>query len=122
VLAATLERWFTPGFRAAGRADAATARLLSNDVEGWAQAWHAMAAIDTLPRLGSVRVPTLCLAGECDVSSPPAAMKEVAAAIPGARYAELAGAPHMLFIEQPAETARVLGDFLRGAAAGMAQG
>lgn len=113
VLAATLDRWFTPAFRASGKEDATKARLLSDNVEGWAQAWYAMAAVDTLPRLGSVRAPALCLAGELDKSSPPEAVKEMAAAIPGARYAELKGAPHMLFLEQPEATARVVGDFLR---------
>jgi 3-oxoadipate enol-lactonase len=113
VLEATLDRWFTPPFRASGKDDAAKARLLSSHVEGWAQAWHAMAAVDTLPRLSGVRAPTLCLAGELDKSSPPEVVQNMAAAIEGAQYAELKGAPHMLFIEQPEATARVVGDFLR---------
>jgi 3-oxoadipate enol-lactonase len=113
VVEATLDRWFTPAFRASGKEEAAKARLLSDNVEGWAQAWYAMAAVDTLPRLGGVRAPTLCLAGELDKSSPPEIVKEMTAAIPGARYAELKGAPHMLFLEQPEATARVVGDFLR---------
>jgi 3-oxoadipate enol-lactonase len=113
VLEATLDRWFTPPFRAAGKDKAARIRLLSDDVEGWAQAWHAMAQIDTLPRLGAVRVPTLCVAGELDKSSPPTVVRAIADAIPGARYAELPGAPHMLFIEQPDETTQVIGAFLR---------
>jgi pimeloyl-ACP methyl ester carboxylesterase len=62
-----------------------------------------------------VRAPTLCIAGEVDKSSPPEVVKEMAAAIPAARYAELKGAPHMLFLEQPEATARVVGDFLRDA-------
>jgi len=115
VLEATLDRWFTPAFRASGKEGTAKARLLSDNVEGWAQAWYAMAAVDTLPRLGSIRAPTLCLAGELDKSSPPETMKEMAAAIPDARYAELKGAPHMLFREQPEATARIVGDFLRNA-------
>lgn len=115
VLEATLDRWFTPAFRASGKDDAARARLLSDHVEGWAQAWHAMAAVDTLPRLFSVRAPTLCLAGELDKSSPPEVVKEMAKAIPDAHYAELKGAPHMLFLEQPEMTARVVGDFLHDA-------
>lgn len=115
VVEATLDRWFTPAFRASGNEEPAKARLLSDNVEGWAQAWHAMAAVDTLPRLGSVRAPTLCLAGELDKSSPPETVKEMTAAIPGALYAELKGAPHMLFLEQPEATARVVGDFLRKA-------
>ena len=39
----------------------------------------------------------------------------MAAAIPGARYAEITGAPHMLFLEQPEATANVVCDFLRNA-------
>jgi 3-oxoadipate enol-lactonase len=113
VLEATLDRWFTPAFRASGKEATTTVRLLSDDVEGWAQAWHAMAAVDTLPRLGSVRASTLCLAGELDKSTPPETVKEMTAAIPAARYAELKGAPHMLFLEQPEATARLVGDFLR---------
>jgi len=113
VLEATLDRWFTPQFRAAGKDVAARARLLSDDVEGWAQAWHAMADVDTLPRLSAIRAPTLCLAGELDKSSPPDAVHEMADAIPGALYAELKGAPHMLFIEQPQETANIIAEFLR---------
>lgn len=113
VLEATLDRWFTPAFRASSKDDAARARLLSDRVEGWAQAWYAMAAVDTLPRLPSVRAPALCLAGEFDKSAPPEVVREMAAAIPGACYAELKGAPHMLFLEQPESTARVVGDFLR---------
>ena len=112
VLEATLDRWFTPAFRASGEDGVARARLISDHVEGWAQAWDAMAAIDTLPRLSSVRAPTLCLAGELDKSSPPEVVKEMASAIPTARYAELKGAPHMLFLEQPEATARLIGDFL----------
>lgn len=115
VLEATLDRWFTPQFRAAGKDAPARARLLSDDVDGWAQAWHAMANVETLPRLPTLRVPTLCLTGERDKSAPPDVVKEMANAIPGARYAELPGAPHMLFIEQPQETARVIGGFLREA-------
>ena len=115
VLEATLDRWFTPSFRADGRDSAVRTQLLSNDVEGWAQAWHAMAQIDTLPRLGAIQVPTLCVAGELDKSAPPPVVRAIADAIPGARYAELSGAPHMIFIEQPEETARVIGGFLRDA-------
>jgi 3-oxoadipate enol-lactonase len=115
VLEATLDRWFTPAFRAAGKDATARTRLLSDNIDGWAQAWHAMANIETLPRLPTVRIPTLCLAGELDKSSPPDVVREMANAIPGARYAELPGAPHMLFIEQPQETARVIGGFLREA-------
>jgi 3-oxoadipate enol-lactonase len=112
VLDATLDRWFTPEFRANGGSDAARDRLLSDNVGAWAQAWRAMAAIDTSARLGAIRVPTLCVAGEFDKSSPPEIVAAIAERISGARFALILGAPHMLFIEQPKAVARIIGDFL----------
>jgi 3-oxoadipate enol-lactonase len=46
------------------------------------------------------------------VSSTPSDVRKIAAAIPGAVYEEMPGAPHMLFIEQPDETAKRLISFL----------
>jgi 3-oxoadipate enol-lactonase len=114
VLDATLDRWFTREFRASGAARAARDRLLSDNVASWAQAWRAMAAIDTSARLGAIRVPTLCIAGELDKSSPPDIVAMIAERIAGARFVVIPGAPHMLFIEQPRAVARVIGDFLAG--------
>jgi 3-oxoadipate enol-lactonase len=116
VLEATLDRWFTSQFRLAGKDQTTRTRLLADDVEGWAQAWYAMAEINTLSHLPSIRVPTLCIAGEVDKSSPPPIVQAIADAIPGARYAIIAGAPHMLFIEQPEETTRLVREFLQSLA------
>jgi 3-oxoadipate enol-lactonase len=112
VVEATLDRWFTPAFRAAGKDAAARQRLLSDDPRGWAQGWRAIARIDNLPRLHAVRVPALCIAGELDKSSPPHIVEAIAKAIPGARFKVMPGAPHMLFIEQPDVVARELLAFL----------
>jgi 3-oxoadipate enol-lactonase len=114
VLDATLARWFTDAFRAGGGAETARQRLLSDDVQGWAQAWRAMAKIDTAPHLHAICVPTLCIAGELDKSSPPEIVAAIARAIPGAQFTAIPGAPHMLFIEQPQAVAREILAFLDG--------
>jgi 3-oxoadipate enol-lactonase len=111
VLDATLKRWFTEDFQARGGDKAARERLLSNDVSGWAEAWRSISELDVHPKLGSVQAPTICVAGELDLSSPPAIVRQIADAIPGARYVELRGAPHMIFIEQPRETAEAVFSF-----------
>jgi 3-oxoadipate enol-lactonase len=108
VLEATLDRWFMPAFRKSGGDAAAREHLLAGDPRGWAQGWRAIAKIDTLPMLPTIRVPTLCIAGEFDKSSPPQAVSKIANAIPGARFKVIAGAPHMLFIEQPQAVAQEL--------------
>lgn len=114
IIDVTMERWFNDDFRLAGGDAPARERLLSNDIRGWAAAWSAMSRVDTLRRLGAIKVPTLCIAGEVDKSSSPAIVKQIADAIPGARYTILPRGPHMLFIEQPREVAALIADFLRG--------
>lgn len=112
VLEATLARWFTPDFRARGGDAAARRRLLADDVASWAANWRAIAGLDIAPRLHEIRVPTLCIAGEADVASPPEIVAAIAERIPRARYAVMPGAPHMLFIEQPEAFAGLVRNFL----------
>ena len=66
------------------------------------------------PSLPSLRVPALCIAGELDKSSTPAAVARIAEAISGARLKAIPGAPRMLFIEQPHAVAREILEFLPG--------
>lgn len=112
VIDATMERWFTPRFRSEGRDRLVRARLLSGDVHGWAAAWRAMAKIDTAPHLNSIQVPSLCLAGEWDLSAPPAVVAAIAEQVPAGRFTVIPRAPHMLFIEQPGVVADEIAKFL----------
>lgn len=109
----TLERWFTPGFIEKGGALAVRDRLLRTDSGAWDSAWQAISRIDTRPRLGEIAVPTLCIAGELDPASPPAALAAIAERVPGARLDVMNGAPHMMQIECPAAFADLLDQFLR---------
>ena len=87
ILDETMQRWFTDGFIARGGDAAVRRRLLDDDVDAWVNAFDAMAAIDTAPRLKNIKVPTLCLVGDADKSTPPPVVKAIADAIPGARFA-----------------------------------
>jgi 3-oxoadipate enol-lactonase len=112
VVSETLRRWFTDEFIERGGAEDVRQRLLRDAVEGWAVAWRAIACLDTQARLRDVHVPTLCVAGERDASAPPEVVKAVADAVPGGQFVVVAGAPHMLFIEQPRTTGRIITAFL----------
>ena len=114
LLDVTMQRWLNDDFRLRGGDAATRERLLSTDVRGWADAWHAMATIDTAPRLNDIKVPTLCLVGEFDKSTPPPIVRQIADRIPGSRFQVMPGGPHMLFIERPEETASVVREFLKG--------
>ena len=113
----TLERWFTKDFMAKGGGEPTRRRLLADDPNEWARGWRAIAQLDTAPRLNEIKVPTLCIAGELDPASPPAALGEIAKRIEGAQLAVLPGAPHMMQIERPKEFAATVGAFLDSALA-----
>jgi 3-oxoadipate enol-lactonase len=112
VLEPTLQRWFSAAFREHEGIRNVQESLLAADVDAWGEAWRAMSAVDTLPQLSAIRVPTLCLAGEHDISAPAHTLEAIAQNINGARFEVVPGAPHMLFIEQPEAVGRILNDFL----------
>jgi len=69
---------------------------------GIAAAQRGMAARpDMTSLLPTIKVPTLVLVGEHDAISPPAEMKEIADAIPGAKYVVIRRAGHMTTMEEP---------------------
>ncbi|HWO65100.1 MAG TPA: alpha/beta fold hydrolase [Umezawaea sp.] len=73
-----------------------------------------MALNDFTDRLADYRritVPCLVVGFTDDRTLPPHLAREVADAIPGARYAEVADAGHLGYLEKPAEVNRLLLDF-----------
>ena len=116
IIDGTMARWFTEPFLADPAAERVRAKLSSTDVDGWSAGWHAIAELNATPLLGTLRVPTLVLAGERDVATTPAmAETTVGRAIPGARFHLLPNAPHMMQIEaEAAFTAAVVGFVLHG--------
>jgi 3-oxoadipate enol-lactonase len=113
VLETTMCRWFSARFRADGGDAPARRRLLNNDMESWKDAWHAIAGLHTAPRLSSIKVPTLCLAAEEDISAPPPVVGTIAKAIHNSQFVVIPDTPHMLFIEDPKAVAAALIPFLK---------
>jgi len=64
-----------------------------------AQLAHLKAGWDLRPQLAAIACPTLVLAGELDPLAPAASTRELAAAIPEARYREVPGAAHSVLAE-----------------------
>ena len=63
--------------------------------------------------LPSIQVPTLVVTGELDRTAAPEVAQRMAGFIPGARFAVVPGAGHLLNIEQPEAFNRVLLDFVQ---------
>ena len=92
-----LERWFMPSFSDVQRY---RAMFLSTDPEGYARCCEAVAAWDVRGRLAALALPTVCVAGEDDPVTPPAALQELAAEIPDARVVVLPRARHLANVER----------------------
>ncbi len=97
----TLERWFTPEFRAAHPDVMEEARemILACDTEGYIACAEGLKGLDYKRSLGTIAAPVLYVAGSADGGAPPAAMKEMAAMTPGADYVEITPAAHIIPME-----------------------
>ncbi|MFF4755828.1 bifunctional 3-oxoadipate enol-lactonase/4-carboxymuconolactone decarboxylase PcaDC [Streptomyces sp. NPDC002514] len=84
-------RWFTPGFT--------VPRLVRDhreaDPGAYAACCDALAAFDLRDRLAEIPVRTLLVAGREDPATPPAHLREIADAVPGAALVEIPGASHL---------------------------
>jgi len=77
-----------------------------------AQLEHLKTGWDLRPHLARIACPTLVLAGELDPLAPAAATRELAAAIPEARYREVPGAAHSVLAEGGAAILNEVVEFL----------
>jgi 3-oxoadipate enol-lactonase len=82
--------------------------------EAFGRQAEAYLHFDALDRLASITAPTLVVVGEQDLLTPPWIVREVADAIPGARFEVLRGdgSSHLAPIERSDDFNRLVSDFL----------
>ena len=98
-----MQRWFTAGYRET-HADAVTgwrAMLTRTPRAGYLTACAAIRDADLTRHAKAIRVPTLCVVGDQDGSTPVDLVRELAGLIPGAKFEIIADAGHIPCIEQP---------------------
>lgn len=109
MVASSPARWFGSRVGAGdARRAAAAADLAAVDPESYARVCEALAGFDVRSRLASVGLPLLAVAGADDLATPPAAMAELAAAVPDGRLEVLPGVGHLAPYEAPDEVAALL--------------
>ena len=69
---------------------------------------------DMTTALGEIKCPTLIIVGREDVFTPPAEMRGMAEAVPGAKYVEIPDAGHLAPLENPAAVSAALAEFIQG--------
>lgn len=113
VAAPTMERWFSPAFRATPEVALWQAMLERQPVEGYIAVCEAIAAADLRAAARGLDLPVQLIAGELDGSTPPEVVAETAALIPGARCEVIAGAGHLPCVEAAPRYAAILTRFLK---------
>lgn len=103
IVDSTLERWFTAPFRKEGPATIAeVSRWISEtDPNGYCGCCAMFPTLDTTPRLGEIKSPTLIVCGDQDTGTPLAMARILQQGIRGAELAAIANAGHLSNIEQP---------------------
>lgn len=110
VIDATMERWFTPGFRE--RSPEVVGRIreifLTTNPEGYAGCCEALAQFDMRGQLDAIAAPTLVIAGEDDPVGTPERAGAVGEEIEGSRVVILPEARHLAAVEQADAVTREL--------------
>lgn len=99
----TIERWFTPDFRARHRdvVESAADMLAATDPEGYIGCAQALKQLDYRKRLGELRTPVMYVVGSEDTGAPPDVMRAMADATPDGRFVVIDGAAHISNMENP---------------------
>jgi len=84
-----------------------------NPSAGYAATCAALRDADLTDAARAVRVPTLCVAGQHDGSTPPELVRTLSGLIAGSQYREIANAGHLPCIERPEELGALILTFSR---------
>jgi 3-oxoadipate enol-lactonase len=111
---AILQRWFSPDFfeKRAVEADGYRNMLVRQPAAGYVATCVALREADLTGDAARIAVPTLCVAGAHDGSTPPDKVAAFAKTIRGARFERIAACGHIPSIEQPWKIVELLTAFL----------
>jgi 3-oxoadipate enol-lactonase len=109
----TMERWFTEPFRAdPARLTPWHHMVARTPVEGFRNTGAAIRDADYTASAGSIRTPSLVIAGAQDGGTPPDLGRALADAIPDARLEVMEGVSHLPNVEDPDAYAVLLNTFI----------
>lgn len=109
-----MERWFTPAFRRPENAAfAGYCNMLERQpATGYTATCAAIRDADFTEAAKRIAVPTICIVGDQDGSTPPDLVLSTAKLIPGARYEVIRDAGHIPCVEQPEALTAVIRAFI----------
>lgn len=108
----TLQRWLGRGWQDNPALPALRKTFLATKAEGWIGCASALSGTDFYETTATLRLPTLCIAGANDGSTPADLVRETADLIPGTRFQLIRRTGHLPMAEDPAAYADTLLNFL----------
>lgn len=114
IIDAVMEKWFTPAFRSPDNiAFRGYSNMLARQpIEGYAATCASIRDADYTEAAASIAVPTLCIVGDQDGSTPPDLVRKTAELIPGARFEIVKDAGHIPCVEQPEALTDLIRDLI----------
>ena len=115
-----LKVWFTPAFHTSRVAelDGYWNMMTRQALAGYVGTCVAIRNADFTDAARRIEVPTLCVVGDQDGSTPPALVRSLAALIPGSRFEIIRDAGHIPCVEQPEALTALIRDFVASLAPG----
>jgi 3-oxoadipate enol-lactonase len=110
----SIARFFTEAFTATGGSQLDKVRRMIGETsaEGHVGCCEAIRGLAYDARLPEIDMAVLFMGGEHDMGAPPAVMRAMADAVPGARYEVVTGAGHISNIEKPDAFQTIIEQFL----------
>ncbi|MER8749687.1 3-oxoadipate enol-lactonase [Mesorhizobium sp. M1050] len=120
IAGAVLKTWFTPAFHAQRHPDlnGYWNMMTRQALTGYIGTCAAVRDADFTDSARRIAVPTLCVAGDQDGSTPPDLVRSLADLIPGARFEIIGDAAHISCVEQPEALVALIRDFIASLASG----
>ena len=87
--------------------------IIKMTVDAYAFSSEAINAMDYDDHLKDINLPTLVIAGELDIPTPPCRMEIYREKIRGAKWGVISGAAHLPNFEKPKEFNTLLKEFLK---------
>lgn len=112
-----MKMWFTPDFHAS-HPDEITGyknMVTRTPLAGYLGTCAALRDADLRLAATQIKVPTICISGDQDGSTPPDLVLGTAKLIPDARYEMIKGAAHIPSVEQPEMLVEIIKAFLKDA-------
>jgi 3-oxoadipate enol-lactonase len=116
----TMERWFTANFRATRRAELEGCRnmLIRTPLGGYIAGCAALRDADLTEAAKAITVPTTCIVGRDDSSTPVGLVRSLADLVRGSAFHVVDQAAHIPCVEQPEAMVRLIERHLREAGHG----